>query len=111
AEMTPPPGFAETDPVIVHYHHLVGDDERLMGCPYPEAQKRIDAFNERLGAPAGTAGTGVRDARPPMVVLGMHRSGTSVVAEILHAMGAYAGRSDELMPPDLFNPTGYWEHL
>src|SRR6185503_14179939 len=46
----------------------------------------------------------------PVVVLGMHRSGTSVVAQIIHALGVYAGQPDELPPPDVFNPTGYWEH-
>lgn len=35
AHMEPPPGFAETDPAIVHYHHLSGSDGQLLPCPYP----------------------------------------------------------------------------
>ena len=50
-----------------------------------------------------------RESRP-VVVLGMHRSGTSVVAQIVNALGASAGGADQLPAPDIFNPTGYWEH-
>jgi hypothetical protein len=44
-------------------------------------------------------------------VIGMHRSGTSLVAGLLHAMGARAGEPDELLGPDAFNPAGYWERV
>jgi hypothetical protein len=40
----------------------------------------------------------------------MHRSGTSLVTEVLSALGCHTGKSDDFMPPDMFNPTGYWEH-
>jgi hypothetical protein len=40
----------------------------------------------------------------------MHRSGTSLVAQVLHAMGVHVGEPERLLPPDPFNPTGYWEH-
>jgi len=46
-----------------------------------------------------------------IVVLGMHRSGTSVVTQLISELGVYAGRPDELIPPDPYNPTGFWEHL
>jgi hypothetical protein len=48
---------------------------------------------------------------PPILVLGMHRSGTSLVAQILHAMGVHVGEPETLLPPDFFNPTGYWEYV
>lgn len=45
-----------------------------------------------------------------MLVLGMHRSGTSALARVLNLMGAYVGESEDLMPPHAQdNPTGYWE--
>src|SRR5712692_4837583 len=44
----------------------------------------------------------------PVVVLGMHRSGTSVVARIINVLGLPLCRADDLLSgPD--NPTGYWE--
>ena len=49
---------------------------------------------------------------PGIFVLGMHRSGTSAVAGVLAAAGAYAGDDNELLPahPD-DNPAGYWERV
>jgi hypothetical protein len=49
---------------------------------------------------------------PPgaIVVAGMHRSGTSLVAQLVNAFGVYAGRPEELGAADIFNPTGYWEY-
>ncbi len=41
------------------------------------------------------------------VVLGMHRSGTSLVAGCLHEAGVDFGRN--LIPSNEFNPTGFWE--
>ena len=43
----------------------------------------------------------------PIVVLGMHRAGTSVVANILHRIGISMG--NELLDSDGFNPNGYFE--
>jgi len=111
-----PPGYLDVDPVIVHYHHLVDDDGFLLPCPFPRAQKRIDEFNERLREER-SRNTGRRTHKPvarsspkQVAVVGMHRSGTSLVARLLAAMGCYAGQEHELPAPDVFNPTGYWEH-
>ena len=61
-----------------------------------------------------------RNGRPPLatepvlagstalVVLGMHRSGTSALAGMLHHLGVALG--DRLMKATLDNPRGYWEH-
>ena len=50
------------------------------------------------------------DAAPRrvVVVLGMHRSGTSLVAGCLQRLGVDFG--PRLMPPDPDNPRGYFEH-
>jgi len=46
----------------------------------------------------------------PIIVLGAERSGTSVVAEMVHRWGAYAGESGKLRTSDEHNPQGYWEY-
>lgn len=47
----------------------------------------------------------------PIIVLGVERSGTSVVAEMVHAWGAYAGVSEKLHAADAHAPRGYWEYM
>lgn len=42
-----------------------------------------------------------------IVLLGMHRSGTSLVARALNLLGVELG--EDLLPPGPDNPTGYWE--
>ncbi len=44
-----------------------------------------------------------------IVVLGMHRSGTSAITGVLHLMGISVGAADDRMPPDESNVGGYWE--
>jgi hypothetical protein len=109
-----PPGFAETDPIIIHYHQLATDDGFLLPTPYPAAQSRIEMFHARMRdegfvqrAPPSRK---VPSESRPIVVLGMHRSGTSLVAQLIESFGVHAGEPNELAPPDIFNPTGYWEH-
>ncbi len=46
----------------------------------------------------------------PVIVLGVERSGTSLVTEMVHRWGAHAGESDMLYPGDERNPTGFWEY-
>jgi hypothetical protein len=46
-----------------------------------------------------------------VVVLGMHRSGTSAVAGLLTKAGFFAGNDDELLPAAEDNPTGFFERL
>ncbi len=55
-------------------------------------------------ARARTGGAGA------ILVLGMHRSGTSAVARVINLMGAYIGEPDELLPAHpQDNPSGYYE--
>lgn len=43
-------------------------------------------------------------------VTGMHRSGTSMVASILHALGVNLGPDGEMVPANKFNEAGYFEN-
>lgn len=57
-----------------------------------------------------TAAQGSPPAGQAILVLGMHRSGTSALARVLGLMGAWIGDDDALLPPHpTDNPTGYWE--
>lgn len=47
--------------------------------------------------------------RPVVVVLGMHRSGTSLLASLLQAVGVELG-PDLLLDQTPDNEAGYWEH-
>ena len=40
--------FANTDPVIIHYHWLVDERGLLEPSPYPNVNRRIQQFNDRL---------------------------------------------------------------
>jgi hypothetical protein len=44
-----------------------------------------------------------------IVVLGMHRSGTSLLAEIISRWGAYAGEPEDLIQAGRWNERGHWE--
>jgi hypothetical protein len=46
-----------------------------------------------------------------ILIVGMHRSGTSVASRMANLSGAWLGRDDELMPPGPDNPSGFWERL
>lgn len=46
----------------------------------------------------------------PVCIAGMHRSGTSMLASLLHRCGLFLGRAEELIPPTRDNPEGHWEH-
>jgi len=46
--------------------------------------------------------------RRALLVLGMHRSGTSAVTRVVNMLGAEVG--DNLIPPGDDNPSGFWEH-
>jgi hypothetical protein len=44
-------------------------------------------------------------------VVGMPRSGTSLITDIIRRWGADVGAPDDLLAADAFNPRGYWEYL
>ena len=43
-------------------------------------------------------------------IIGMHRSGTSIITGLLHAHGLRIGSKDCLLGPHESNPTGHFEH-
>jgi hypothetical protein len=43
-------------------------------------------------------------------VLGMHRSGTSLVARMLNLLGVHLGPDPRVLTSGKDNPTGYWEY-
>ena len=48
-------------------------------------------------------------SKPPIIlIVGMHRSGTSLVAQMVAQWGAYMG--SDLLPANEFNQDGYWEY-
>jgi hypothetical protein len=46
-----------------------------------------------------------------VMVLGMHRSGTSVLTRIVNLLGVPVGNEPDLVVPDEANAKGYWESL
>ena len=49
-------------------------------------------------------------SKPTIVcILGMHRSGTSLVSRVMNVLGVDLGPADHLMRPSSDNPTGHWE--
>jgi hypothetical protein len=44
-------------------------------------------------------------------IIGMHRSGTSMVAQLLHQCGLYLGPEDQLLGANSGNQDGHFEHL
>lgn len=46
----------------------------------------------------------------PIIILGVDRSGTSLVAKLVRDWGAFGGEDAQLVRRDPFNPTGYWEY-
>ncbi|HEY7155377.1 MAG TPA: sulfotransferase, partial [Gemmataceae bacterium] len=45
----------------------------------------------------------------PLCIAGMHRSGTSMIASLLHECGLDLGPEKDLLRPNAGNPDGYWE--
>ncbi len=118
--LSPPAEYFAVDPAILRYHDRVDSEGYLLHTPYPFAQVRLEAFNRRLRQEReGLAGRArpvrERPAAPAapaaqVVVLGMHRSGTSAVISLLRLMGLWAGEEDDFPPADEHNQAGYWEH-
>ncbi|HVT17877.1 MAG TPA: sulfotransferase [Thermoanaerobaculia bacterium] len=46
----------------------------------------------------------------PVFILGVNRSGTSLIAELVYRWGAYGGDPARLSRGNSGNPRGYWEH-
>ena len=59
--------------------------------------------------PAGAPAQGAGARRRVILVLGMHRSGTSVLTRLLALCGGDLPKT--VMKPNYANPTGFWEPL
>jgi hypothetical protein len=46
----------------------------------------------------------------PVVIAGMHRSGTSMVTRLLNLSGLYLGKEEDLLAHTKDNPEGFWEN-
>jgi len=44
-----------------------------------------------------------------IIVLGMHRAGTSAITRLINLMGAYLAPEEQLLPAKPDNPKGFWE--
>ena len=53
--------------------------------------------------------TPFKGSKTPIVVVGMYRSGTSMVARCLTELGAYFGSQEAHFPTDQYNQGGYFE--
>lgn len=47
----------------------------------------------------------------PVCIVGMFRSGTSMVTRVLNLCGLYLGPETNILSPDLSNPKGFWENI
>lgn len=47
----------------------------------------------------------------PIAIVGMHRSGTSMLTRMLNLLGLELGPTEKLMGPAFDNPEGFWENL
>ena len=63
-----------------------------------------------LGYPLSSMQTAQAPARVAVCVTGMHRSGTSLIGQLLHNCGPYLGSYRLLANPAPDNLDGYWEH-
>lgn len=77
-------------------------------------QKSNSAHKSRIIGSAmsdGTRGDPLEAVKGrPVCVLGMHRSGTSLVSRVLNLLGVHLGPEQHLMKANVDNPKGYWEH-
>lgn len=46
-----------------------------------------------------------------ILILGMHRAGTSAITRLINLMGAYLGPEAQMLPATADNPKGYWERI
>ncbi|HEX5992142.1 MAG TPA: sulfotransferase [Thermomicrobiales bacterium] len=74
----------------------------------------MDRFRDDMGFEEAVKIAGDAQSTPssrPVAIVGMHRSGTSMVAKLLQRAGLNLGEEADLMPPAEENPEGFYEHL
>ncbi|MEO6824293.1 MAG: hypothetical protein ABI167_06120 [Nitrosospira sp.] len=114
-----------TVPLVMRYkgepcvlQHQRDETEQQKKFPFPSEVSGQHETSLTAGAPQARRDSVPKDGAPGdavqkegkkriVVVLGMHRSGTSAVARSLRAMGVDLG--DRMPPPQAPNPKGFWE--
>ena len=79
---------------------------RLSGLDNVLPDERV---SESVGMTAAEAFS-LRKPQTVVVVLGMHRSGTSIATGILGSLGVYLGEEEELIGPNPYNELGHFEN-
>lgn len=82
--------------------------EREQGGPVGGPTAAPDADSSKTLAAPGATGSGTASG---VVVLGTGRSGTSAVTRAFVLAGFFAGREEDLYPPQESNPLGHFEPL
>jgi Sulfotransferase family len=75
-----------------------------------ELHARFAGAAERDRLRARRPAAGGQTSSEAVCILGMSRSGTSLVARILNVLGVALGPEESLLPPAADNPSGFWEH-
>jgi hypothetical protein len=73
---------------------------------------KLPAAARRRPLPCAPVPPRAVDAAPrarPILILGIERSGTSLLSEIVWRWGAYGGEAELLEAADRWNPRGYWQ--
>src|SRR5262249_29151214 len=73
--------------------------------------KVADAVSEACGAPQKSPMSHQEKKMTVVCIAGMHRSGTSMIAQLLNLCGLYLGEEKDLMLKAADNPEGFWENL
>jgi hypothetical protein len=104
------PLFDSAGPLSAHQHNWLRSAtfDRLRE---QEASSRSPGASVTLIRGVDDPGpTGV-PAPSPICIAGMHRSGTSLVARLLHACALFLGPAEEFIQPGPDNPEGFWENI
>lgn len=92
-------------PLSINFPPRTLDETSSVPCDL--TQGAVQFCNEEAGHNLETSPASVA----PVCIVGMHRSGTSLVARLLDACGLFLGREEELAGPAVDNPDGFWENL
>jgi Sulfotransferase family len=75
------------------------------------ARERAEAAQKRPARARASSPNARLREQEAVCILGAHRSGTSLTANVINVLGVELGPEDELMPPQpAQNPAGFWEH-
>lgn len=82
-----------------HHFSVTGNKEGRKGHPWLRQNMASPSMVEQFSA----------NRKLAVLILGMHRSGTSAVTRMTNLLGLDV--TTDLMPPTPANPTGYWESV